>query len=79
MVFVLQLLQVYLTTIDSRIDVIQKEKSVPANMETCIGSILECRGKVEVDELGPVGSSEIELIGRFVIFLKRNMPMCYQC
>lgn len=37
MVFVLQLLQVYLTTIESRIDVIQTEKNVPANMETCIG------------------------------------------
>ena len=77
--FALQLLQVYLTTVDSRINVIETEKNVPANMETCIGSILACRGKMEVDELDPVKRDPIILIRRSVIFLKRNTLMRFPC
>ena len=52
--FVIQLLQVYLQTLSTRVDVLKMEQSVPKNMEACIGSILACKGKVEIDELSPV-------------------------
>ena len=54
MLFVIQLLQVYLQTLSTRVDILKMEDSVPKNMEACIGSILACKGKVEIDELSPV-------------------------
>ena len=52
--FVIQLLQVYLQTLSTRVDILKMEDSVPKNMEACIGSILACKGMVEIDELSPV-------------------------
>ena len=52
--FVIQLLQVYLQTLSTRVDILKMEDSVPKNMEACTGSTLACKGKVEIDELSPV-------------------------
>lgn len=52
--FVIQLLQVYMQTLSTRVDMLKMEQSVPKNMEACIGSLLVCKGKVEIDELSPV-------------------------
>lgn len=52
--FVLQSLQVYITNLDTSVGVIMMEKDPPHNLETCIGTILSCRNKVDIDELGSV-------------------------
>lgn len=52
--FVLQSLQVYIMNLDTSVGVIMMEKDPPHNLETCIGTILSCRNKVDVDELSSV-------------------------
>lgn len=41
-------------TLSTRVDMLKMEQSVPKNMEACIGSLLVCKGKVEIDELSTV-------------------------
>ncbi|CBK23330.2 uncharacterized protein [Blastocystis hominis] len=52
--FVLQSLQVYIMNLDTSVGVIMMEKDPPHNLETCIGTILSCRNKVDVDELSSI-------------------------
>ena len=52
--FVLQILQVYITNLNSSAGVIAMEKEPPHNLEVCIGTILACRNKVDIDELSSV-------------------------
>ena len=59
--FVLQSLQVYITNLDTSVGVIMMEKDPPHNLETCIGTILSCRNKVDIDELGTVRFSALIL------------------
>ena len=59
--FVLQSLQVYITNLDTSVGVIMMEKDPPHNLETCIGTILSCRNKVDIDELGAVRFSALIL------------------
>ena len=53
-VFILQILQVYITNLNSSAGVIAMEKEPPHNLEVCIGTILACRNKVDIDELSSV-------------------------
>ena len=49
--FVLQSLQVYLTNLDTSVGVIMMENDPPRSLETCIGTVLSCRNKVDISEL----------------------------
>lgn len=52
--FVLQLVKTYLASILQNIDILYTEKECPRNLEIAIGTILGCRGKIDVEEIEPV-------------------------
>ena len=52
--FVLQLVKTYLASILQNIDMLYIEKECPRNLEIAIGTILGCRGKIDVEEIEPV-------------------------
>lgn len=54
----LQLLQTYLSSIDTRVEVMKMESNVPMSMEVAIGTVMATRGHVNVPELDDVGLSE---------------------
>ena len=52
--FVLQLVKTYLASILQNIDMLYIEKQCPRNLEIAVGTILGCRGKIDVEEIEPV-------------------------
>lgn len=50
----LQLLNVYISTLSSRVEYLLKENGIPPTMEACLGSILACKGRFEIPEMSGV-------------------------
>ena len=46
--------QTYLSTLDTRVEIMKADKDVPKGMEIVIGSIMVCRGKFNIGELDSV-------------------------
>ena len=46
-----------MSTLNARVDYLLQERDIPTNMESCIGSILACKGRFDIPELSEVDTS----------------------
>ena len=72
MVAALEILNLYIQTLNTRIESLNYEKTIPANMRKYIASIRYCNGRVQIKELAAINA---ELKNRYVRILNFWMVM----
>ena len=56
MVAALEILNLYIQTLNTRIESLNYEKTIPANMRKYIASIRYCNGRVQIKELAAINA-----------------------